>query len=375
MRLFALLFLLFSAAPGFAQENPGKPTNFSAVAGSAKSVVLKWTAPAVTTEDPAPNGYYVYRVLAPSGTPERITSFNQLGANATTFTDSSAVLVAGNSYIYTVTAYIGTVETATLEGPPTDPATVTPVDSPDRPSGLRASDISPTSIRLTWNPVEGAASYILLREFEDDLEEFEIEEGTTYNDTGLTLNTTYTYTLISVSATGEESEESLPLSVTTFGDGSGKTAIWGRRFRQIDINADGQLTFGEYMAGHGGRLAWVIVKNRFDSLNTDETPTVNLAEYAKGFAGKKFRAPSKARQFYLADHSLLEEGDIPDGELDVEEYAKMRPARTNPIKIQKSFDKLNKEDTDGLTPDELKIRNYVDPDLEGQEEEEEPATP
>jgi len=364
MRLFALLFLLLSSVPVFGQILA--PTNLTAEAVGASDIKLSWVnVPGGTP----PTGHLVERALAPDGAFVQITNVGAIAGTATSYTDTTSE--PGIPYKYRVVAHVGTAQ-PTERSSPSNEVTATAIASPGRPSGLRASDISPTSIRLTWNPVEGAVSYILLREFEDDLEEFPITNGTTYNDTGLTLNTTYTYTVLSVSSTGEESEESLPLSVTTFGDGSGKTAIWGRRFRQIDINADGQLTFGEYMTGHGGVLSWVVIKNRFDSLDTDETPGVNLAEYAKGFGGKKFRAPSKARQFYLADHS----SEIPDGELDLAEYTLMRPARTKELKLEKSFGKLDKNDDDSLTPEELKIRNYVDPDLEGQEEEEEePATP
>jgi hypothetical protein len=356
MRLLSLLFLLFSALPLFAQA-PGKPTNFSATAGSSKSVVLSWSPPAGT---PVPTGYHVHRALASGGSYERITSFGQIGASATSFTDSSAALVAGTAYLYQVRAYVGTSEETTLEGEPTDAATVTPVDSPDKPLNLRASNITSTSITLTWEAVDEAESYIVLRELGDDLDEFDVD-GTTYTDSGLTLNTTYVYTVIAVSSTGEESEESAPLSVTTFGDGSGKTALWGRRFREIDINADGLLSFEEFRMGHGGRLAWVIVKHRFDYSDSDETPGINLEEYAKSFGGRKFMSPSRPRQFYLADLDG-------DGELDPTEYPLIRSARTKITALENSFVKLDKDESGGLSPLELKIRNYVAPEPEEEDD-------
>jgi hypothetical protein len=329
MRFLLFLGLLLSALPVFAQ-GPGKPTNFSAEAGPAKTVILKWTAPAGT---PVPTGYHVYRAAPPGTNFERITNFNQVPASASTFTDSSAALVAGTLYTYRITPYIGQSEETTVLGTDSDTATATPVNTPGAPGNLRATNITSTSVSLAWDTVTGATSYNVYR---DDELVGEDVLGTTYQDTGLTLSTTYIYHVTANSA-GGESGESNALTVTTFGDGTGKEAAWAKRFRQVDVDADGVLTYEEFLAGHGARLAEVVILHRFEYSDTDDSGDITLTEYAKSFGGRKYMSPSRPRQFFLAD------GDG-NGALDPEELALTLGAKVarNSDKVIKLFNKKNK---------------------------------
>ena len=351
MRLLAVLFLLISAVPLFAQQ-PAAPTGLTATAASGKKVNLAWSIP-TPSGTPSPTGHHVYRLRAGGTTPLQITVFNEISGTATTFVDDDAALEAGIVYTYTVRAYTGLQENAVLLSNPSNEATATPVASPTAPFNLRSTTITSTSIGLAWGASTGAARYNIYRD-----DEFLAETtGTTYTDEDLEFSTSYTYVVTAESSTGEESDDSNTLTVSTFGDGSKKAAAFARQFRRVDVNADGQLSEAEYIAVHGARLAWVIAYNRFFYSDKDSSGSLSLTEYAKALGGRKYFAPSKSRQFNLADQD-------DDGELTVDEYALLKPARAKAAKIEKSYEKLNKEASDGLTPEELKIRNYVSEDEE-----------
>ena len=341
MRFLAFLFLLISAISASAQ-NP--PTGLTATAIANEQIRLNWTAPAT----PTPSGYHVYRESA-TQTRLRITTLNEVGASATSFVDDDPALVAGTAYTYVVTSYIGTTEPI-AESAASNEATATPVATPSAPLNLKVTGRTSTTVSLSWGEVDGATSYTIFR----DGEEVDEVEGTTFTDTGLELSTTYSYNVRAITA-GGTSGNSNTVTVTTFGDGSGKEAAFAKRFRQIDVDADGELTFDEYLQGHGGRLAWVVVKHRYEYSNTEDFDGLTLSEYAKALGGRKYLAPNKSRQFLLAD---LDE----DGELQIDEYTLMLPSRTKSAKISKLFlKKDNNPESDGLSPEELGIRIINNP--------------
>ncbi len=346
MRLLAFLFLLISAVSASAQA-PGPPTNLAAAAIGAGDVRLTWTAPAGT---PIPRGYHVYRTLSPSGTfGSPITVFDQVTGQ--TFTDTTATV--GTAYKYMVRAYVGLAAGEELTSTNSNEATVTPVDTPGIPLNLRSTTITSTTISLTWGSVSGAVSYNVYQDGEL------IDNVTTnsYTAEELEFSTSYEFEVTAVSSAGEESDPSNTLTVSTFGDGSKKAAAFARQFRRVDVNADGQLSEAEYIAVHGARLAWVIAYNRFFYSDKDSSGSLSLTEYAKALGGRKYFAPSKSRQFNLADQD-------DDGELTVDEYALLKPARMKPAKVAKSFLKRDEDESESLTPEELKIRNYVSEDEE-----------
>jgi thermitase len=87
--------------------------------------------------------------------------------------------------------------------------------APSVPTNLRTTSVTANSISLTWNASTddntGVAQYDL---YENDTKVDSIG-GTTYNRTGLTPNTTYTYTVKAVDGAGNTSTSSSPISVTT----------------------------------------------------------------------------------------------------------------------------------------------------------------
>jgi hypothetical protein len=287
MRLFAFLAFLLSAAVASAQQ-PNPPTALTATASTGKTVRLTWTAPTPPTgtpPPPTPVGFFVYRATG-EGSFVNITTFGEIGPSVVTYTDDDPALIAGTLYRYQVVSYAGN-STTQNESDRSNIASATPVTTPGVPGNLHATNTTSTSVSLAWNAVDGAISYTIYRD--DDVVEAGIT-GTTFQDLDLELSTTYTYNVTATSA-GGESAKSADLVITTFGDGTGRDAVWAKRFRQIDVDADRLLTYEEYLAGHGGRLAEVVIMHRFEYSDTDESGDLSLTEYAKSFGGRKYMSP------------------------------------------------------------------------------------
>jgi len=83
------------------------------------------------------------------------------------------------------------------------------------PSGLGLSVVSSTKIDLSWSAVSGAVSYKIYR----DGSFLASSSNTSYSDTGLTSNTTYSYTVSAVNSYEGESAESSSVSDATLGGG------------------------------------------------------------------------------------------------------------------------------------------------------------
>ena len=86
----------------------------------------------------------------------------------------------------------------------------TPVDPPPTPTGLAASVVASSTATLTWSAAPTASSYALFR----NGTEIATPTGTSHTDTGLSPETTYTYTVRAVN-TGGQSGLSPGLNVTT----------------------------------------------------------------------------------------------------------------------------------------------------------------
>ncbi|MHA1813365.1 MAG: S8 family serine peptidase, partial [Candidatus Thorarchaeota archaeon] len=180
---------------------PAKVTGLTTETLSHTEIKLTWDA---NTEEDLDH-YNVYR----DGTKIAETT-------DTTYTDTG--LTPETTYTYEVSA----VDTSGNEGEKSDPASATtdpaPPDTtpPAKVTGLDAQPLSQTEIKLTWDP-----------NTESDLDHYNVyRDGvkiaettdTTYTDTGLTPETTYTYEVSAVDTSGNEGEKSDPASATTMGE-------------------------------------------------------------------------------------------------------------------------------------------------------------
>lgn len=89
----------------------------------------------------------------------------------------------------------------------------TPVPGIQAPTGLTSPSQTSTSISLAWAASAGASSYEIYR----NGTVVGTSTTTSYNDTGLTAGTSYTYTVAAVSSTGTKSSQSNSLSASTTG--------------------------------------------------------------------------------------------------------------------------------------------------------------
>ncbi len=182
---------------------PSAPSNVTATAISPGQVNLAWVG---STDNVAVTAYKIYRggtLLTPTSPAAR--SFND-----TTVTENT-------DYTYTVSAVdlAGNESAKTIALPnPVHTPSSSDTQAPTVPSGLRAPTVTTSSVILAWNAstdnvaVSGYHVYragVLLGD----------ATGLSYSNTGLTADTTYTYTVKAFDASGNTSAASVTLSVTT----------------------------------------------------------------------------------------------------------------------------------------------------------------
>ncbi|WP_330745778.1 lytic polysaccharide monooxygenase [Chryseobacterium sp. CP-77] len=92
----------------------------------------------------------------------------------------------------------------------------TGVSAPATPTGLAQVGITSTSAKISWNAQSDAVSYNVFRNGQN------IQQVTTatFQDTGLTANTTYTYEIQAKGSSGLTSAKSAPLNVKTNSEGT-----------------------------------------------------------------------------------------------------------------------------------------------------------
>ena len=187
---------------------PTVPGGVVATPTSGSQITVTWTAS--TDAGTGVAGYRVFRDGTLVGSP-----------TATTFSDAG--LAANTLYRYTVTAVDGavppnqsgvsTTATATTLGPPPD---TTP---PSVPTGVLATPLSTSQIAVNWTASTdagtGVAGYRVFR----NGTLVGSPTATTFNDTGLTASTQYSYTVTAVdnATPANQSALSVAASATTFG--------------------------------------------------------------------------------------------------------------------------------------------------------------
>ncbi len=179
----------FSTALGvttLAPKAPTVPTGLAATNVTATTLTLSWTA-SINAGTSGVGGYYVYRngSATPLATVTSGTSYNDSG------------LTAGTAYTYQVAAF----DTST---PPLVSALSTALGvttlapkAPTVPTGLAATNVTATTLTLSWTASTNAGSsgvggyYVYRNGSATPLAT--VTSGTSYNDSGLTAGTAYTY--------------------------------------------------------------------------------------------------------------------------------------------------------------------------------------
>lgn len=92
----------------------------------------------------------------------------------------------------------------------------TGVSAPATPTGLAQIGITSSSVKIGWNPQSDAVSYNIFRNGQN----IQQVSGVTFQDTGLTANTVYTYEIQAKGSSGLISGKSTPLNVKTNNEGT-----------------------------------------------------------------------------------------------------------------------------------------------------------
>ncbi|WP_078502190.1 lytic polysaccharide monooxygenase [Paenibacillus selenitireducens] len=202
---------LVNDGTGPSTQPPTVPGQVVSTAQTTSSITLQWSA-SIASE--GIKNYEVYRNGKLVGTPSQ-----------TTYTDTG--LTANTAYNYTIKAVDnkGNVSpaSATVTAQTLKEDTVIPVTPP---TGLHAHMSTKNSIMIMWSAstaTNGIKNYEIYRN--GTLVGTATE--TMYDDTGLTANTSYTYTVRAVDTLGNKSQSSAALTAATLPDsGGGNLPAW-----------------------------------------------------------------------------------------------------------------------------------------------------
>jgi chitodextrinase len=188
--------------------SPSAPGSLAATTNSTKNV-LTWTA---ASDNIGVSAYDIYR----NG-----TYLATVGGNATTYSDKTAVFGTGYTYRVAARDLAGNTASASVNvnGGPTD---TTP---PSAPASLTGTVTGPTTASLSWGASTddvGVTGYTISR---GGTAIATVSGGTTsFDDTGLTPGTGYTYQVTASDAAGNVSAPSNQATVTTQADSTPPTA-------------------------------------------------------------------------------------------------------------------------------------------------------
>jgi chitodextrinase len=192
-------------------QAPTAPTNLAATTTSGSQINLNWTA---STDNVGVTGYLIERCQGAGCT------FGQIGTTAgTTYNDTGLTASTGYSYRVRATDAAGSlspysnVASATTQTSDTQP--------PMAPTNLAATAINGTQINLSWTASTdnvGVTGYLVERCQGAGCSNFAqigTIAATTYNDTGVTASTAYSYRMRATDAAGNLSPYSNVANATT----------------------------------------------------------------------------------------------------------------------------------------------------------------
>lgn len=276
---FVLIFFMVSAGAGaqnlYTQSNAANPTN------EANSTT-GWTGPAnITSSTTNPqNGTYAIRVAststggrdarytfpATSGTVYNITIWARRGAqfnnpafaNWTGFSGFTTTTITSQNwtqYNFTVTATNNNPVIVAYSAPQgasagneiyLDNITITAqgggggggdTEPPTAPSNLASSNVTSTSLTLTWTASTDNVGVTNYRIFRNGTYFNQTgNNSTTYNVTGLTASTAYSFYVVAQDAAGNNSNQSNTINVTTNSGGGGGGGGTGTPYTDLNAN-------------------------------------------------------------------------------------------------------------------------------------------
>ncbi len=190
-------------------EAPTAPTSLTASNVAETTATLTWNA---STDNVGVTGYDVFQGATNIGTVTGTTAnITDLTANTNYTFSVKAKDVAGN-----VSASSNSVNFTTGSGADTQ--------APSTPSSLAASNVTQTSVDLSWNASTDNIGVTGYDVYQDGVNISNVT-GTSTSISGLTASTNYSFYVIARDAAGNSSSASNTVNVTTLSNGGGSTQV------------------------------------------------------------------------------------------------------------------------------------------------------
>ncbi len=182
---------------------PTTPTGLTATAVSDSRINLSWVA---ATDNVAVTGYRIFRNGSLLDTVGNVTTYASTG------------LVASTTYSYAVRALDAAGNVSGLSSSASATTSAAPdITAPTTPTGLAATTLSASRIRLSWSASTDNVAVTGYRVYRNGVFLVSLGNVTTYESAGLAATTTYTYNVDAVDAAGNASGTSAAASATTLG--------------------------------------------------------------------------------------------------------------------------------------------------------------
>src|SRR6267378_3099509 len=189
-------------------QAPSVPENLHAIVVSSSQIDLAWSA---ATDNIGVTGYRVYR----DGT---------LVASPTSTSVSIAGLSASTLYAFTVSA-LDAAGNASAQSAPLSATTPAPPDTtvPSTPTDLIGVAVSSSQINLSWTAATDNVGVTGYNVYRGGMQIATLGVVTTFQNTGLTASTNYSYTVRAFDAAGNVSGQSMAASAATQAPGTSGT--------------------------------------------------------------------------------------------------------------------------------------------------------
>ncbi|MFC4997305.1 cellulase family glycosylhydrolase [Dactylosporangium cerinum] len=218
---------------------PSVPAGLTVAGTTGTSVSLTWTAS--TDNSGTVAGYDIYR------------GATKVGTSATpSFTDTG--LAQSTTYSYTVRAFDAAGNVSAASAARTATTTSTPVDTtpPSVPAGLAVAGTTTSSVSLSWAASTDNSGSVAGYDVYRGTTKVGSPSGTSYVDTGLAANTTYSYTVRARDAAGNVSAASAAVSGTTAANPTGVVRV---QYRNNSVPTNDQEIKPGLQVVNGGTTA------------------------------------------------------------------------------------------------------------------------
>jgi hypothetical protein len=211
---------------------PATPSNVQTTATSPSTITVTWASVS------GASGYKIYR----SGSASGAYSFQGESAGGS-YADTG--VSPDTRYYYKVSAYNDHGESARSSetSAKTPPSGSEPSKAPTTPSNVQAEAMSPDTIAVGWHPVSGAEGYRIYRSNSSTGNYSFVGEGyESFNDIGLSPNTTYYYKVSAYNDHGESAQSS-EASAKTPTSGGLNNSLVGTTWTANDFGTIHEITF------------------------------------------------------------------------------------------------------------------------------------